>query len=486
MSSDQEQSRVDKLRLLKGKGINPYPRGGPAFTRAAEASSLCGKLEPGTEDEAASLRVTGRLTSRRGRFLDLRDGTGKIQVDVAPPVSSQESLELLELLDLGDFVAARGFAVRTKRGEPTVRARNLEILSKSMRPIPKVTGFTHIADTETRYRARHLDLLVNAESRKLFEARSKIAKSLRDGLDASGYMEVETPMLQPLQGGAAARPFSTHHNTLDIPLFLRVAPELYLKRLVVGGLDRVYELGKSFRNEGVSTRHNPEYTMLEAYEAYADCARMMDLTEILVEGAARAVNGSPSGKIAGKSVDLSRPWPRLRMADAVSRIAGNDVSGWTLDQFRGAFGGKADLAKARNQGEALVAVFEAVCELDPSRPVFVTGQPISVSPLAQRESPDSPWADRFEVFLGEMELANGFSELNDPADQRRRFEEQALLRAGGDEEAQPVDDDYLEALEYGLPPTGGLGLGLDRLTMLVTGADSIREVILFPLLKPRT
>ena len=442
-------------------------------------------MEAGTSAEGKIFRVAGRMTARRSRFLDIRDGSGKIQLDVASPAAEALALELLDLLDLGDFIAAEGHAVKTKRGEPTLRVRSLTLLSKSLRPIPKVTGFTEIADTEVRYRNRHLDLLVNAGGRGIFEARSKIIRTLREILDKQAYLEVETPMLQPLQGGAAARPFSTHHNALDINLFLRVAPELYLKRLVVGGLDRVYEIGKSFRNEGVSTRHNPEYTMLEAYEAYGNCQRMMDLTEELVEASALAVHPEARGTWAGKPVDLKRPWPRVRMGDAVTKLAGSDVTNWNLDDFKKAFGGKVRLAELRDPGEALSAVFEALQVLDPTRPCFVTGHPISISPLAQREAPGSPWADRYELFIGDMELANGFSELNDPDDQRTRFEHQARLGAAGDLEAQPADLDYVEALEYGLPPTGGLGLGVDRLTMLVTGAESIREVILFPLLKPK-
>lgn len=493
-NSDQAQVRREKLAQIREMGLDPYPIGSANVQKAFEASASCSSLESGAENLDLKFRVAGRLSAHRGRFLDIRDDSGKIQLDVCAPHATEKDLAVLKLLDLGDVVMAEGFGVRTRRGEATIRVQKLRLISKSLRPVPGVKEaktssgqtkrFTKIADTEMRYRKRHLDVMTNPETMQIFRDRSKIFQGIRAYLDTNGFLEVDTPILQPLQGGATAKPFVTHHNALDMPLFLRVAPELYLKRLLIGGMDKIYEMGPQFRNEGVDTKHNPEYTMLEVYETHGNAETMMALTENLVASICKHLGLEESFERNGKKVDLRLPWPRHTMLSLVSEQVGEDVGSWGLDDYKRNLGNKADYSGSRDSGEALVASFDSLVHLDASRPQFVTDFPLSVSPLAQRKEPGSQWCDRFELMMGDMELANGFSELNDPDDQRSRLEGQAQLRKLGDEEALPLDEDFIEALEYGMPPAGGLGIGIDRLTMVLTGVSSIREVILFPLMRP--
>src|ERR1051326_5054368 len=479
--------RLEKLAALRDMGIEPYP---VTFSRDAEAADLeirHADLPAGAETQER-IRVAGRIRAMRnsGMFIDLHDASGKIQIfchkDYLPP----EQLPLLRLLDIGDLIGVEGLVRRTPRGELTLNATQLTLLAKSLRPLPE--KYHGLADIELRYRQRYLDLIMNPQSRETLRRRSAIVAAMRAWLSARGYLEVETPMLHTIPGGAAARPFVTHHNALDIELYLRIAPELHLKRLVVGGLsDKVFEINRCFRNEALSPRHNPEFTTLELYEAYADYTGMMDLTEQIVAHVAEIGAGGSHIQYGGTAIDLTPPWPRRSMAELVLEATGTD------------FLGIADAASAREAarhlgcaltgteswGQALEAAFAARVEDTLIQPVHVTGFPRDISPLAKADRADPRLVERFETYIYGWEIANAFSELNDPLDQRARFEAQMLARAAGDDEAQPLDEDYVVALEYGLPPCGGLGIGIDRLVMLLTDSPSIRDVIAFPTLRPR-
>ena len=487
-SEDELRSvRLAKLERLEGLGVDPYPY---AFSRSHQAAELEERYRalPAAGDTADEVRVAGRIRANRnsGMFLDLHDASGKIQVfchkDLLPP----EQLQIVRLLDIGDVVGVTGRIRRTPRGELTVNALAVEVLAKTLRPLPE--KFHGLADVELRYRQRYVDLIVNETSRQTLRRRSQIVAALRGHLSARGYVEVETPMLHPIPGGASAKPFVTHHNALDIDLYLRIAPELHLKRLLVGGLgDKLFEINRCFRNEGLSPRHNPEFTSLELYEAYVDYEAMMSLTEELVTEVAQRVLGTTRLSYGGTEIDLAPPWPRRGMAELVAEATGVDFL--ALDAAEPARRAAARLGAAiagtESWGQALEAAFAVRVEERLLQPVHVTRFPRDISPLAKADRRDPRLAERFESYIYGWEIANAFSELTDPRDQRARFEAQMQARAQGDEEAQPLDEDYIAALEYGLPPCGGLGIGIDRLVMLFTDSPSIRDVIAFPTLRPR-
>ncbi|MCL7936767.1 MAG: lysine--tRNA ligase [marine benthic group bacterium] len=487
------RDRWTKLARLRELGFEPYAYGWDSshdLTAAREAW-------PG-EGEGPTVRVAGRIESLRdmgkSAFLHLGDRNGRLQAYFKRQQLSERDAQLLDLLDLGDWIGVEGPLFETRTGEVTVRADRLTLLSKSLRPLPygKVevdeTGerivHSGFADTESRYRQRYADLAVNPEVREIFLVRARVIASLRRRLDESGFIEVETPILQPLYGGAFARPFTTHHNTLDRQLYLRIADELYLKRLIVGSLDRVYEIGKNFRNEGLDRTHNPEFTMLELYQALADYETMMDLAESLVSETAKEIVGGNRIEWDGHTVDLSPPWERVTFFEAIERHAGFDARAADMTDLaeRLQRAGRDD-ADSMNRTRLLDAVFSEWVEPELVDPTIIYDYPIEMSPLAKPKRGDPELAERFEVIVAGTELVNAFSELNDPVDQWKRFAEQARARAGGDAEAQGLDRDYVRALEYGLPPTGGLGLGIDRLVMLLTGKTTIREVILYPILR---
>ena len=477
--------RLGKLEALRELGVDPYP---VAFARSDEAATLdvrYAELPTGT-DTGDTVRVAGRIRAIRnsGMFIDLHDATGKIQVFSHKDFLSADGLATLKLLDIGDVIGIEGQVRRTPRGELTVNAASIAVLAKALRPLPE--KFHGLADIELRYRQRYVELIVNPQSRETLRRRSRILAEMRAFLSARGYLEVETPMLHTIQGGASAKPFVTHHNALDIDLFLRVAPELHLKRLIVGGLaDGVFEINRCFRNEGLSPRHNPEFTSLEIYIAYVDYTAMMGLTETLIAHLAERVTGSSKISYGGADIHLAPPWPRRTMVELVEEATGIDFL--TLD----AAGARAALRKLHidpdvpSWGHALEAAFAAKVEDTLIQPVHVTGFPRDISPLAKADRNEPRLVERFETYIYGWEVANAFSELNDPIDQRQRFDAQMQARAAGDEEAQPLDEDYVAALEYGLPPCGGLGIGIDRLVMLLTDSPSIRDVIAFPTMRPR-
>ena len=479
--------RLGKLETLRGQGIDPYPT---KFERSDEAAALdaqYAELPTGTET-TDRVRIGGRIRAMRnsGMFIDLHDASGKIQVFSHKDHLSPENLALVRLLDIGDLIGVEGLVRRTPRGELTVNATSVTILAKALRPLPE--KYHGLADIELRYRQRYLDLIMNPESRETLRRRSRVIAAMRSWLLERGYLEVETPMLHAIAGGATAKPFITHHNALDIDLYLRIAPELHLKRLVVGGLaDKVFEINRCFRNEGLSPRHNPEFTSLELYEAYVDYAAMMRLTEEIVANVAEAACGGLRISYGGTEIDLTPPWPRRSMAELVLEKTGVDFL--AIDNAATARQAAAKLGCAltgkENWGQALEAAFAAKIEDTLIQPIHVTGFPRDISPLAKGDPNDPRLVERFETYVYGWEIANAFSELNDPLDQRARFEAQMQARAAGDEEAQPLDEDYVLALEYGLPPCGGLGIGIDRLVMLLTDSPSIRDVIAFPTLRPR-
>ncbi len=485
--SEQERVRLQKLQELRAAGLDPYPA---SFHRTDTAEAIRirhADLAPGEETQDR-VTVTGRLVGRRDSgklcFLDLREESGKIQLFISQASLGDEAFERLGLLDLGDFVGATGTIRRTKRGELSVAVTSWTLLSKAIRPMPdKWHGLT---DTEARYRQRYLDLMSNAEVLETFRTRSRIIREIRSYLDGLGFLEVDTPMLHAIPGGAAARPFNTHHNALDMPLHLRISPELYLKRLIVGGFERVYELNRSFRNEGISTRHNPEFSMIEIYQAYADYRDMMALTEQLVEHVARTVLGTTSIPYGEETIELAAPWPRLTMEQAIQARTGVDVATMDDDALVAYCVQEAiPLPALRTRGRLVNEIFEAQVSDHLIQPTFILDMPVEISPLAKRHREHAELTERFEAFVAGRELANAFSELNDPLDQRERFEAQLLERAAGNDEAHCLDEDFLTALEHGMPPTGGLGIGIDRLIMLLTNSPSIRDVLLFPQMRPR-
>ena len=503
--SDLIQQRKRKLQTIVDLGFEAYPRKYDVTHTIPQIVTDYAAL-PAEELVARKVmvRVAGRVMTVRPHgkagFAHLAGGGKRLQIYVRLDAVGERDFDLYKLLDLGDLIGVEGYLFRTRTGELTIHAERLQFLAKAVLPLPeKWHGLT---DVEIRYRQRYLDLMVNEEVRTVFERRGKLVRAIRDFLESEGYLEVETPMMQPLAGGAMARPFITHHNALDIDLYLRIAPELYLKRLIVGGLDRVYEINRNFRNEGISTQHNPEFTMLEFYQAYADYHDMIALTERLLRRAAEAVLGSVEFDYCGQRISFAR-FDRLTMKEAVLKYWPPEVEAPTLSQLddaqalvdrvpslnqwleqRGAAPIPADVAPDKRSGELLALFFELVAEEHLIQPTFVMDYPLEVSPLS-KQKPDNPnFVERFELYIGGMEIANAFSELNDPEEQRNRFQYQQNLREKGDLTAHAIDEDYIRALSYGMPPTGGEGIGIDRLAMLLTDSKSIRDVILFPLLRP--
>jgi lysyl-tRNA synthetase class 2 len=493
------QLRREKLKQIEALGQESYPH---QFNFTHTVPEVLAKYSeiPGEqlERERVNVKVAGRLMSIRGQgkagFAHLQQSGQRLQIYVKLDAVGEKGFQLYKLLDLGDFIGVSGYLFRTRTNELSIHVDSITFLAKGLLPLPE--KYHGLSDVELRYRQRYVDLTMSPEVREVFVARSKVVKAIRSFLDARGYIEVETPMMQPIAGGAAARPFTTHHNTLDIDLYLRIAPELYLKRLVVGGLDRVYEINRNFRNEGISTQHNPEFTMLEFYQAYANYHDMMTLTEQMLAQVAREVNGSTVVSYNGREVDFG-DWQRLSMREAIIKYwPENSAPAPQMSEF-------ADAPSVRNlverfnssnthmpydpaepAGKTIAGLFEAVAEEHLWQPTILYDFPVAISPLSKNKKDEPDWVERFEVFAGGMEIGNAFSELNDPEEQRRRFEQQLAEQKRGDAEAHPMDEDYIRALSFGMPPTGGEGIGIDRLTMLLTDSKSIRDVILFPLLRP--
>ena len=483
--SELLQIRRDKLAALQEQGQDPFMI--TKFDVTHHSNEVKERFE---EMEGQTVRLAGRLMSKRGMgkavFSDLQDGAGRIQLYVRIDDVGEEALSAFKKYDIGDIVGAEGEVFRTKRGEISVKAKTITLLSKSLLPLPE--KFHGLTDVETRCRQRYVDLIVNPDVKRNFMIRSQFIKYVRDFMDARGFMEVETPVLNTISGGATARPFITHHNTLDIDMYMRIATELPLKRLIVGGMDRVYEIGRIFRNEGMDPKHNPEFTTIELYQAYADFNDMMDLFEDLLSSAARKILGTYQVRWQGEDIDLTPGWPRMPMHEAVKQYCGIDFMAISTDEeaiaAAKAIGVELPETADKTWGNALYECFDQKVEEKLIQPTFITMHPVDVSPLAKRSPKDPRLTERFELFICRSEMGNAFSELNDPIDQRQRFQKQVELRDKGDEEAGMMDEDFLTALEYGMPPTGGLGIGIDRCVMLLTGADSIREVILFPTMKP--
>ena len=484
-NSDQRALRIAKLERLRERGIDPYPARVSRTHSAAEAITA---FEDAAEGERVEVHVAGRLMSARvmgkSTFAHIADGSGRVQIYLRQDELGEDAYELFRRdVDLGDFVSARGHMFRTRTGEVSVHVEAFEIIAKALLSLPE--KWHGLRDVETRYRQRYLDLIANPEVREVFIKRTRIVTAIRRFLDARGFLEVETPVLQPLYGGAAARPFTTYHNALDRTLYLRIADELYLKRLIVGGLDRVYEIGHNFRNEGISTEHNPEFTVIELYQAYADYHDIMRLVEEIFSGVAQEVLGSTRITYQGDAIDLAPPWRRVTMRDAILEHTGIDIEEhrdldalWQQAQER-----DLPVGKKPTWGKLVEEIFGECVEPTLIQPTFVLDFPVEVSPLAKKKPGAPHLVERFEFYIGTIECGNAFSELNDPLDQRERFEAQRREAEAGDEEAHPLDEDYITAVEHGMPPTGGLGFGIDRMVMLFTDQPSIREVILFPQLR---
>ena len=477
--------RRDKLKELQEGGNDPFQI--TRFVVDNDSANIKGNFDA---LEGRQVAIAGRLMSKRGMgkvsFCDLQDKSGRIQLYARKDEMDEAEYNRFKKYDIGDIVGVHGVVFRTQRGEMSVRVVTVTLLSKSLLPLPE--KFHGLTNTELRYRQRYVDLIVNPEVKRNFIIRSQFIKHVRDFMDGRGYMEVETPVLNTISGGATARPFITHHNTLDIDMYMRIATELPLKRLIVGGMDRVYEIGRIFRNEGMDPKHNPEFTTIELYQAYADFNDMMDLFEDLLTSAAQKILGTYQVEWQGEKIDLTPGWPRMPMHEAVKKYCGIDFMAITSDEeavaAAKAIGVELPETADKTWGNALYEVFDQRVEEKLIQPTFITMHPVDVSPLAKRSLVDPRLTERFELFICHSEMGNAFSELNDPIDQRQRFQKQVELRDKGDDEAGMMDEDFLTALEYGMPPTGGLGIGIDRCVMLLTGSDSIREVILFPTMKP--
>jgi len=487
------QQRREKMERLRSQGIDPYPHRYERSHTTQQAAELLERVEAGQTEEK-QVRTAGRIMAIRrmgkGAFADLRDGSGKIQLlfqDVDKLAGKQG--QIFKELDIGDFIGVEGDVLRTRTGEPTIGVKHFALLAKSLQPLPE--KWHGLSDVDTRYRQRYLDLISNPEAKVTFRIRSQVINALRQYLNERDFIEVETPVLQPSPGGALARPFVTHHHALDQDFYLRIAPELHLKRLIVGGMEQVYELGRIFRNEGVSTRHNPEFTMLESYQAYADYNDIMDMLEEMVAWASKKVMGTTKVKFGDYTINFKPPWPRLTLREAVETYSGLDFTKYpTADGLRERMRPKMqalglEVDPDKNWAKLVDDLISTFVEPRLIQPTFVKDYPVSMSPLAKTKPGEKRVVERFEAFAGGMEIANAFSELNDPDEQRQRFIQQQKERPGKDEESWTIDDDYLLALEYGMPPTGGLGVGIDRLVMLLTNQQSIREVILFPQLREK-
>ena len=483
--NDQMQIRREKLAALQAEGRDPFVQTKYDFN----ADSAAIKADYASYEEK-TVKVAGRLMSKRGQgkvmFCDLQDSTGRIQLFVKIDELGEEEYNRFKKLDIGDILGVEGAVFTTKSGEISIRAKTVTLLSKSLLPLPN--KFHGLTDKEIRFRQRYVDLMVNPEVKQNFIVRSKFIKFMRSYLDNMNYIEVETPVLNTIAGGASARPFITHHNTLDIDMFMRIATELPLKRLIIGGMDRVYEIGRIFRNEGMDPKHNPEFTSVELYQAYADFHDMMDIAEGILSGAAKEILGTYEVEWMGEKIDLTPGWRRLTMVDAVKEYVGIDFGAVTDDAEAVALANSigVELADAAEKtwGNALYATFDQRVEEHLIQPTFITMYPVEVSPLTKKSPVDPRLTERFELFVCHSELANAYSELNDPIDQRERFMKQVEQRERGDDETEMLDEDFLNAMEYGMPPTGGMGMGIDRCVMMLTGTDTIREVILFPTMKP--
>ncbi|HDY9430496.1 TPA: lysine--tRNA ligase [Staphylococcus argenteus] len=490
--NDQMLVRRQKLQELYDLGIDPF---GSKFNRSGLSSDLkeewdkYSKEELAEKEEESHVSIAGRLMTKRGKgkagFAHVQDLAGQIQIYVRKDQVGDEQFDIWKIADLGDIVGVEGVMFKTNTGELSVKAKKFTLLAKSLRPLPD--KFHGLQDIEQRYRQRYLDLITNENSTRTFINRSKIIQEMRNYLNNKGFLEVETPMMHQIAGGAAAKPFVTHHNALDATLYMRIAIELHLKRLIVGGLEKVYEIGRVFRNEGVSTRHNPEFTMIELYEAYADYNDIMDLTESIVRHIANEVLGSAKVQYGGETIDLESPWTRLHMVDAVKEATGVDFYNVTSDEEAKELAKEhgIEIKDTMKYGHILNEFFEQKVEETLIQPTFIYGHPTDISPLAKKNPEDPRFTDRFELFIVGREHANAFTELNDPIDQRARFEAQLVEKAQGNDEAHEMDEDYIEALEYGMPPTGGLGIGIDRLVMLLTDSPSIRDVLLFPYMRQK-
>lgn len=488
-TNDLIQQRIKKLEELRSLGVNPYSNNFRVIDSSDGITEQYGDLSSEElEEKKYHCTIAGRIIALRSfgkaAFAHIQDDKGKTQIYFKKEIIGDEAYTILKKLDIGDYIGIEGMIFRTKTGELTVEVEKFSVLSKAIRPLPeKWHGLT---DIEARYRQRYVDLIVNRDVKEVFVTRSRIIKYIREFLDKKGFLEVETPMMQPIPGGAAARPFKTHHNALGIDLFLRIAPELYLKRLIVGGFERVYEINRNFRNEGISTRHNPEFTMLEFYMAYADYNDLMLMTERLFTELANNIRNSLKISAWGHEIDLTPPWERLTLKDAVLRYT--DIDKEILENREAALQwakyNEVPLKGDETPAKITLEIFEKKVEGHLINPTFIIDYPTEISPLAKRKTSDPDLTERFELFIGGIEVANAFSELTDPEDQRGRFLSQESERAGGDEEAHKMDDDFVRALEYGMPPTAGEGIGIDRLVMLFTGQTSIRDVILFPHMRP--
>ncbi|MFP7224126.1 lysine--tRNA ligase [Priestia filamentosa] len=490
--NDQLIVRREKMKELQEQGIDPF---GKRFERSHSSNELLdaydqfSKEELAEKEEETSISFAGRIMTKRGKgkagFAHVQDLNGQIQIYVRKDSVGEEQYELFKNADIGDIVGIEGVMFKTKVGELSIKATSFTLLSKALRPLPD--KYHGLKDIEQRYRQRYLDLITNPESRQTFVTRSRIIQSMRRYLDGQGFLEVETPMMHSIAGGASARPFVTHHNALDIELYMRIAIELHLKRLIVGGLERVYEIGRVFRNEGISTRHNPEFTMLELYEAYADYKDVMSLTENMIAHIAQEVLGTTTVQYGEDEINLAPEWTRLHMADAVKQYTGVDFWKEMTDEEAHALAKEhgVEVTEHMQFGHVLNEFFEQKVEHELVQPTFIYGHPVEISPLAKKNDEDPRFTDRFELFIVRREHANAFTELNDPIDQRERFEAQLKEREQGNDEAHEMDDDFIEALEYGMAPTGGLGIGIDRLVMLLTNSPSIRDVLLFPQMRQK-
>lgn len=499
--SEQEQIRREKRAQLINMGVNPYP---PEFNQTHNSTEVISNesllSEEGDENKAL-VSVAGRVMARRimgkAAFFHIQDSQGTLQVYIRRDDVGVEEYNTVfkKLVDIGDIVGVTGFVFKTRTGETTVHAEDFQLLTKTLRPLPtpkeveneqgeKVT-YDAFSDKELRYRQRYVDLIVNPEVKKTFILRTKMVQSMRNFMNERGYLEVETPILQPIYGGASARPFVTHHNTLDMDLYLRIANELYLKRLIVGGFDGVYEFSKDFRNEGLSRFHNPEFTQVEMYVAYKDYEWMMDFTEKMIENVAKELHGSPKVTVGEHIIDFSSPWPRIPMFEAIEQYTGHQLYGKNLAELKNiATELHIEMDESFGVAKIIDEIFGTYVEPKLIQPTFITDYPVEMSPLTKKHRSKEGLVERFECICNGKEIANAYTELNDPVDQRERLEAQASLRAGGDDEAMAIDEDFLRALEYGMPPTAGIGIGIDRLSMIMTNSESIRDVLFFPQMKP--